>query len=388
MGSLIKWITQIWRLPISGDILKAYNIQSAKENYTRVIIISTIFMFYEVKIFVGATERPPEAMKLSVCIMVFHMISISIAAWKSYLSQSSNGVFCQVFILIYTTMLVFWSAYLSLQLVTKTGSITMFILTLALTSAFFFRRAIITVIINMSVYFYFRIQIRNPLLIASAAPNYTRDGALAMPQGVLRHTVGFRPELYISDALLMTVICCAIGIVVYRLRLKLFIEQKMLEEIAIRDSMTELFNHNHICGYLHTEVERSKRSGEPVSILMADIDHFKKINDTYGHQMGDEILKKIAHELRESCREVDYVGRYGGEEFLIILTNTDQKQAQRYSERIRRKVESLDFGLPVSITVSGGIKTFMNESSEEMIQLADQALYKAKDSGRNCIVVA
>ncbi|WP_278277528.1 GGDEF domain-containing protein [Anaeromicrobium sediminis] len=112
------------------------------------------------------------------------------------------------------------------------------------------------------------------------------------------------------------------------------------------------------------------------------------MNDTYGHQVDDQVIIKISKLLTDICRETDYVGRYGGEEFLVVLTDNNEDGAKNFSERFRREVENLDFGLPTQVTVSGGVKTYENESAEEMIKLADGALYEAKERGRNCIISA
>ena len=123
-----------------------------------------------------------------------------------------------------------------------------------------------------------------------------------------------------------------------------------------------------------------------LSILMLDIDKFKDINDSFGHIVGDNVLKKVAHVISTAIRGIDSVGRYGGEEFLVIFPNTNQENALIASERIRKMIEETDFEEVHRLTISGGYSTYSNESLEKFIHRADKNLYEAKRSGRNRVV--
>ncbi len=173
------------------------------------------------------------------------------------------------------------------------------------------------------------------------------------------------------------------------------LERKVLErtsalkEMAQRDSLTQLYNHGAILKRLEEQILLVKRYGRPLSILMLDIDHFKKINDSWGHQQGDIILKQSCRVIQQSLRDSDLAGRYGGEEFLIILPETQLEDAIHAAERIRSRIEKLGPTLspPIRFTVSGGIADFRdNISAEEMIDQADKHLYRAKEGGRNRVV--
>lgn len=159
---------------------------------------------------------------------------------------------------------------------------------------------------------------------------------------------------------------------------------------SLTDSLTGLFNRRYLQAKLREEKARADRYKRPFSIIMADIDHFKAYNDEHGHHKGDELLKKIASIFRKSVREIDVVCRYGGEEFLILLPETDTKQAQVVAERLRslvaaRTAGDLDSAAPV--TISMGIATYPHHatSPEMTILEADSALYQAKNTGRNRI---
>ncbi len=168
--------------------------------------------------------------------------------------------------------------------------------------------------------------------------------------------------------------------------------EKHLKELSTKDGLTQLYNRRYIFKKLRSEVKRSNMNGLPLSISLIDIDHFKKINDVFGHMMGDEVLKNIAKILQENLRDKDHIGRYGGEEFLIILPNTKSKEALKVMQRIKTTINQLiwkDENLVVSF--SGGIIEKNSKSSytklEEMVDEADKLLYRAKNSGRNRIEI-
>lgn len=154
------------------------------------------------------------------------------------------------------------------------------------------------------------------------------------------------------------------------------------------DVTTELANRRAFNDELSRRYAELQRTGNPFSLLVADIDHFKQINDRYGHDAGDLVLKHVAHALRETVRDMDLVARYGGEEFAILLPMTDWQRATRAAERAREAVENLKFEGALSgtrVTVSVGYsQAVANDSSRDLFSRADMALYDAKASGRNC----
>ncbi|HYH78297.1 MAG TPA: diguanylate cyclase [Longimicrobium sp.] len=175
---------------------------------------------------------------------------------------------------------------------------------------------------------------------------------------------------------------------------ELEVANKRLRKLSITDGLTELFNHRHVHELLRDEFERSRRSGEPLGVTMIDLDRFKAINDTYGHPTGDVVLYETARILRETAREIDMVGRYGGEEFIAILPNTGEEEAARFAERVREAVEShvyRDEDTEIRMTCSSGVASFPMDavdSPEALLKEADEALYEAKESGRNRVIRA
>jgi two-component system, cell cycle response regulator len=172
---------------------------------------------------------------------------------------------------------------------------------------------------------------------------------------------------------------------------ELEIANKRLRRLSITDGLTELFNHRHMHELLHEEFERTKRSSEPLAVVMLDLDRFKQVNDNYGHPTGDVILYETARILRETAREIDMVGRYGGEEFIVILPGTDEEAAAQFAERIRQAVAEhvyRDEANEVRMTVSGGVASYPGEGvghPDMLIKRADEALYNSKTTGRDRI---
>ena len=162
-----------------------------------------------------------------------------------------------------------------------------------------------------------------------------------------------------------------------------------LQQLAHTDDTTGLFNKRRLFEQLEAEIARAKRYGEILSCLMLDLDTFKQVNDTYGHQAGDEVLRQIGGLLRRSLRVTDFVARYGGEEFTVLLPQTDNLGAYRAAENLRKTIKTHAFTLPtqrIHLTVSIGIASctkFDKLDAQQIILRADSALYRAKRSGRD-----
>ncbi len=167
---------------------------------------------------------------------------------------------------------------------------------------------------------------------------------------------------------------------------------KKVQEMAIRDSLTGVSSRRYLMQRFHEEIARSDKFNYKFSLLMIDTDHFKEYNDRYGHFVGDAILREVSQTIRESIRQIDLVGRYGGEEFMVILTETDREGAGFAAERIRQAIEAKRIKVydeDFHITVSIGIALFPDDSrqAQPLIDKADQALYQAKQSGRNQVCI-
>ena len=168
---------------------------------------------------------------------------------------------------------------------------------------------------------------------------------------------------------------------------------KELEKISRVDGLTGLYNRRYWEEQFELEFKRDKRNEKPASVVMIDIDHFKRINDNYGHPAGDDVIRALAQVIKKSARETDVCGRYGGEEFAILLPDTPVANVEFLTERIRRVVEKLKVvheEHEISFTISVGIAGFDPKFKGHMqwLEAADQALYQAKLSGRNKVIVS
>ncbi len=170
-----------------------------------------------------------------------------------------------------------------------------------------------------------------------------------------------------------------------------------LRLLSVTDGLTRAYNHRHFQERLRTEYARASRHGEPLACVMIDLDHFKRINDTYGHPIGDRVLVWLVGILKDGVRSEDLVARYGGEEFVLLLPNTDAERARSLAERLRKRIASEPVPLApgdgrLRVTVSMGVADYqpgkVDRSPDDLLRAADEALYRAKAHGRNRVEVA
>jgi diguanylate cyclase (GGDEF)-like protein len=164
----------------------------------------------------------------------------------------------------------------------------------------------------------------------------------------------------------------------------------LLSRKAMIDGLTGLWNRTYFDSRLESELSLSRRSGRPLSCILLDLDHFKKLNDRYGHPFGDEVLRSVGKLLIDSCRDEDIACRYGGEEFVILTPNVPAQGAVELAERLRAAIESMILshrGKAVPVTCSMGVSDVGHTPPPTIVELADEALYAAKHGGRNRVVV-
>ncbi len=166
-----------------------------------------------------------------------------------------------------------------------------------------------------------------------------------------------------------------------------------MSNLAITDDLTKLYNFRHLDTTLDHEIQRCQRYGSVLSIIFFDMDHFKDVNDTYGHLMGSKVLIEVARLLQDNLRSVDIIARYGGDEFVVVLPETDVPTAVRITHRLHRNLHSMEFlkeeGLSIRMTASFGIAGFPEhaKSKRDLVRLADSAMYLAKNGGRDQVYV-
>lgn len=242
------------------------------------------------------------------------------------------------------------------------------------------------------------IMVSNDLGLESAGdleiePQWVREGhnLLALPLSGDKGILGVlylvdRPESFVDeDIALFSDISIQIAIAV---------QKAQLHQLAITDGLTGLYIHRYFQHRLEAEISKARRWQEPVSLILFDIDHFKKFNDTWGHQLGDKVLKKVAEVVAAAVREnIDLPARYGGEEFVVVMPNTPLEGAVNLAERIRMNIEQMKLQHEehvISVTISLGCATFPEHAQEKdyLIKAADEALYRAKQAGRNRTITA
>jgi diguanylate cyclase (GGDEF)-like protein len=224
-------------------------------------------------------------------------------------------------------------------------------------------------------------ELKTPTRSFIGIPLISQDAVLGI------FTLGMREEGAISayQQHMLSIIANQVAVSISNARL-----HNLMQRMATTDGLTGLINHRHFQDKADDEFARVQRFPEPLSIIIFDLDHFKKVNDTYGHPVGDAVLKRVSRILKETVRNVDIAARYGGEEFIALLVNTDDKGAAQMAERIRATVEKSKFvldGKNIPVTVSIGYATFPRDGAhkKDLIEKADQALYWAKGHGRNQI---
>ncbi|ALO45957.1 GGDEF domain-containing protein [Pseudohongiella spirulinae] len=162
-----------------------------------------------------------------------------------------------------------------------------------------------------------------------------------------------------------------------------------LERLSVTDKLTDLYNRSHLDDLLQQEITRHHRSGQALTLVLCDIDHFKQINDKYGHLTGDVILRELARLLKGNMRGTDYCGRWGGEEFLIICPDTPANAATAIISKLQQSIKEADMTEHIRVTLSFGIATLQHgESADDQLRRADSALYEAKRLGRDRMIIA
>ena len=193
------------------------------------------------------------------------------------------------------------------------------------------------------------------------------------------------------NALVFIFMAWLLNRMIYRMKVDGFLmeselreKERVLAEMNQRDPLTGLDNHTSSFRKLYEEAAKAKRIGYPISLILCDIDDFKTINMTFGHQAGDHVLLRLAQTITATLRTTDIVGRYGGEEFILILPDTDEDAARVLSERLSMALLKTSYDVDVKVTMSGGISQYdVNQSIDEWVRTTDRRLYEAKHSGKN-----
>jgi diguanylate cyclase (GGDEF)-like protein len=277
-----------------------------------------------------------------------------------------NIVFACIVQYFFAAVCIVFGASLALYIQGQADLIHMYLLMAFFTGAFLYMRPLGSFALFLLTYLYF---------------------LLMLPQ----HVAGYEARTVIIAntaasnvaAWIMSNVLWRAKIMVFKNKKLLFMQNNRLKEINKKDSMTELYNHEASLMILEKELRRSDEFDLPLSIIVADIDDFKRINDSFGHLYGDHAIKEVANTIYTTSRKTDYVGRYGGEEFIIIMPNTNLKAAHSHAQRLKENLAKAAIDENVKITLSGGVSQYCGEKLNELIRITDQKLYVAKNTGKN-----
>lgn len=237
-------------------------------------------------------------------------------------------------------------------------------------------------------------------IVAAGGMNLFAKGVISSLGGIIMGLLIFGWHWYsaTSDALIyasipmLMLFPVLIGSITYNLSMQLHKQKELLKYLSRMDALTEIFNRGYWETRAREEIVRARRNHNPLSLILIDIDYFKHVNDTYGHTMGDRVLQQIAQYLQLNLRETELLGRYGGEEFGIILPDEDSHMAWQLGERLREFIEQAEFhdpldpsGTRLRCTISVGVSAFSDGAGDfsSWVRAADSALYEAKRAGRN-----
>ncbi|MCW8889727.1 MAG: GGDEF domain-containing protein [Sedimenticola sp.] len=350
----------------------------------------------------GAQRLRFKRFMMAVASYAAGTLMIGLLVWLDYLTASQYLFFISLMIAINSLFFLLFKTGLNLRFndpsLTSLQIIASTVLTIQISyMASDGRGMLLLIYLVAHIFGAFRLTFRQFLLLDA----FTISAYALMLSLLVQNrpeAIDLKLELLHWGALCITLPCFALlGAYLNRLRERLRERNnnlnqalKKIQELAITDELTGLANRRSIMEQLANEWERSKRNQRPFCIALIDIDFFKEINDTYGHLAGDTVLQQFSSLVSQELRSPDKIGRYGGEEFLLIMPDTHVSEAEKVADRIRRTISQHEHGniAPgLTIQVSIGIAEYDNQPIQEIIKRADLALYQSKNSGRNRVSV-
>lgn len=358
---------------IPSEYKREFANNASRENLLRMLIITVLLAVCEP--FIALVLQNPGTVEfyLSLGIALSAIIFLPILYYHRKNIEQLSIIHLIIIQLLFLITILMWGIVLSLYEQSD----------LASSSAYFLVVFTIASFITIPPYISFCLFFLFNIIFIFLIPQYQPDPMLIMTLRI--------------NTLSMTLVAWILNQMIYRDKVKSFMNEKLtnaksielkrinseLKELTTKDSMTGLLNHKTIMKCLKDETERAKRINYPLSGAILDLDDFKKINDTYGHKTGDEVLVRVTGILKEQCRSTDIVGRYGGDEFFIIMPDTDVSDATVLLERIKSKIREETFINEIKITVSYGVSELAGDSEQELFNSSDAMLYKAKKKDKD-----
>ncbi len=356
----------ILRMDIPEQYLEDFKQEILSDNFSRLSVVSVVLFLVELPLL----YLQQYFFHTGLVIFAFLAVSLVFIPLISYIrkhAETVSHVLGLAVMYIYALVVLIFCAVLALCAINEADLTHVYVMAVLGVAMFLYVRPIPLAVLYAAVYAGF---------------------AVALP------CVGAEPESLLAlriNTLIFNLFAWLLGVMSMRSRISVFISRRqlheqnlMLKDLAQRDAMTGLFHHAAVLRLLENEICRTREHGLPLSLIMADIDNFKTINDTYGHQFGDDVILRVASAFDDAFRGTGIVGRYGGEEFIVILPGANPEQACTLAKSVQSKLKST-MSHP-EVTLSGGISLYNGESLDVFIRLTDEKLYRAKNQGKHRFV--
>ncbi len=363
--SITKYLQRENTAVVPKEHMQELKREVAKENYFRLAYVSLAMFALECYLYIieGSIFYVGPVIRnfLIACAVFLPLIWFvkmkikTIHLTYAMLVQYSFIALCLVF-----------GASLALYIQSEVDLIHMYLLMVFFAAAFFYMRPLGSAVLFLLTYLYFFYLL----------PQYVSN-----PETML--VIQINTAFSNMAAWMMSNVLWRAKVSVFSNRKTLYKQNNILLELSKKDAMTSLYNHETSLHILETEMTRSAKLNHPLSLIIADIDDFKRVNDNHGHLLGDHVIKSVAKTIADTVRKTDFVGRYGGEEFIIIMPFTDLASACALSERIQWEIGTARLYDDIRVTLSGGVSEFSGETLNEFIRITDQKLYFAKNTGKN-----
>ncbi len=362
LKNLLQRIKRKVLIDIPGELLSDFQQDVLEDNFSRLSVIAVVVFIIEVPLML--TDEHEIHRHIMFCFLMTSLVLIPLIFYIKKNIKRMHQVFVLAVMYAYSLSALLFGAAMALGVMPEMDATHFYMMAVLAIALFLYFRPIPLAILYAAAY----------ALFACLLPY-----AGAQPESLT--TIRVNALMFNLFAWLFSHLALKSRACTYMNRRLLHDQNQKLEDLAQRDTMTGLFNHSVSFERLKDEIKRAKTKGYPLSLIIADIDDFKQVNDNHGHLVGDLVIRKIANAIRGAVRDNGIVGRYGGEEFIVILPRTDIDAARALSTRIQAAIAQAEQHTPV--TLSGGISQYAGESLNEFIRLTDEKLYKAKRRGKN-----
>lgn len=352
----IKKLYERVKVNIPYELKQDFKYEMIRSNFSKMAVMSIVIFIMEFMIFL-IPSRLFDYSSVIFCFIIANIFLIP-AIWYIKIKikiNAANIMFATIIQYLYVFAVMFLGVFLALKSQDKVDFIHMYLMAVMGIASFIYLPSW-----NRSAIFIFVY-----LAFVFLLPYYQQDSEVVFVIAV--------------NSLVFNIVSWFLADMRIKSKLSSFINKIKLEKLAQSDSMTNFYNHEVILKKLSEQIEYVSNTGHSLSSIMIDIDNFKEINDKYGHTAGDNIIKNIADIIKQQTKKTDIIGRYGGDEFIIVLPDTNINEAKKLAKLLSEAV----YKLTIPVTLSAGISLYSGETLNEFVKNIDMKLYKAKNLGRN-----